>query len=220
MIKRMGLFQRRQDLTLTQFSAYWGKKHSPLVMQMPKFLQYTQNHRMDWLPNFTANHHAFEIDGIAEMYWNNEHEMNEDFNQHQAIDLLRQDETEFMSHISVCLVKEGELQGKIGTLKLILCLSEECNDLKVSEFLNALPSVQGVQISIVEQVFKRPQLPELSAVPNMFVNLWFDDYADVKHNFEAESWHKFYVERFSEVERISILAVCALPIRKIKNYST
>ncbi|MCW8040744.1 MULTISPECIES: hypothetical protein [Acinetobacter] len=47
MIKRMGLFQRRQDLTQTQFGAYWGKKHSPLMMRMPKFLHYTQNHRLD-----------------------------------------------------------------------------------------------------------------------------------------------------------------------------
>ena len=89
MIKRMGLFQRREDLTQTQFSAYWGKKHSPLVMRMPKFLHYTQNHRLDLLPNFSASHPAFELDGIAEMYWHNEPDMQEDFNRQQSIALLR-----------------------------------------------------------------------------------------------------------------------------------
>ena len=111
MIKRMGLFQRRQDLTQTQFSAYWAKKHSPLVMRMPKFLHYTQNHCIDFLPNFTAGHPAFEIDGIAEMYWHDEQEMQQDFNSQQSIELLRQDETEFMSSISVCIVQEAAMQG-------------------------------------------------------------------------------------------------------------
>ena len=214
MIKRMGLFQRREDLTQTQFSAYWGKKHSPLVMRMPKFMHYTQNHRIDLLPNFTASHPSFQIDGIAEMYWQSEGEMQQDFNSQQAIELLRQDECEFMSRISVCIVNETELQGAQADVKIILCLSKA--DVLVSEqsLQHVLPHLRGIQRSDVQQVMNRPQLPALSEVPQQFFSLWFDQYAHVLADFESEEWQTFYAQNFQQIQRISLLMVHPFKVRE------
>lgn len=216
MIKRMGLFQRRHDLTQTQFSAYWGKKHSSLVMAMPGFEQYTQNHRLDLLPNFTASHPSFDLDGIAEMYWKSEAEMQSDFSSQQGIEILRQDETEFMSHISVCIVDESPIYGHESSLKLMLCLSEaiELNEISLKE---VLPHISGVRLSQVKQVIHRPQLPQITNIPQLFFSLWFDQYAHVLQDFEGEKWRDFYKDHLQKVERASILLVHAFKIRQNEN---
>ena len=213
MIKRMGLFQRRQDLTQTQFSAYWGKQHSPLVMRMPKFLHYTQNHRLDLLPNFSASHPAFELDGIAEMYWHNEPDMREDFNRQHSIALLRQDECEFMSHISVCIVEETPLQGQRSAVKLMFCLSSAAADITEQSLKQALPNLCGVQRSEVTQMINRPQLPALPHVPQQFFSIWFEQYACVLADFQADRWQQFYQTHFQQIQRVALMLVHPLKLR-------
>ncbi len=213
MIKRMGLFQRRQDLTQTQFSAYWGKKHSPLVMRMPKFLHYTQNHRLDFLPNFSSSHPAFELDGIAEMYWHNEPDMQEDFNRQQSIALLRQDECEFISHISVCIVEETLLQGQRSAVKLMFCLSSAAADITEQSLKQALPNLCGVQRSDVTQMINRPQLPTLPHVPQQFFSIWFERYACVLADFQADRWQQFYQTHFQQIQRVALMLVHPLEVR-------
>lgn len=213
MIKRMGLFQRRQDLTQTQFSAYWGKKHSPLVMRMPKFLHYTQNHRLDLLPNFSSSHPAFELDGIAEMYWHNEPDMQEDFNYQQSIALLRQDECEFMSHISVCIVEETPLQGQRSAVKLMFCLSSAAADITEQSLKQALPNLCGVQRSDVTQMINRPQLSALPHVPQQFFSIWFERYACVLADFQADRWQQFYQTHFQQIQRVALILVYPLKVR-------
>lgn len=214
MIKRMGLFQRRDDLTQTQFSAYWGKKHSPLVMRMPKFMHYTQNHHIDLLPNFTAGHPSFQIDGIAEMYWQSEVQMQQDFNSQQAIELLRQDECEFISRISVCIVNETELQGIQSGIKIILCLSQDNTWVTEKALMQTLPHLRGIQRSDVKKVMNRPQLPVLSDVPQQFFSLWFDQYVHVLADFESEVWQTFYAQNFKQIQRISLVMVHAFKVRE------
>lgn len=210
----MGLFQRRQDLTQTQFSAYWAKKHSPLVMRMPKFLHYTQNHCIDFLPNFTAGHPAFEIDGIAEMYWHNEQEMQQDFNSQQSIELLRQDETEFMLRISVCIVEESALQGQQAPLKLMLCLSDVCSTISVASLLKALPQLYGVQCSTVMDVISRPQLAPIEHLPKQIFSLWYGQYAQVLEDFGSSCWQKFYRQNFQQIQRVSLMMLNPLLVRE------
>lgn len=214
MIKRMGLFQRRQDLTQTQFSAYWAKKHSPLVVQMPRFIRYVQNHRMDLLPNFTSQHLSFDLDGIAEMYWHSENEMQADFSSQQGIDILRQDETEFMSNISVCIVNEDELQGSQSDIKIMLCLSQILPEFDLDMLRLALPHVIGMQSSTVTQVMYRPQLPATSNIPQQFISLWFEYYETVQQDFNALMWTHFYSSTFKNIERMSLIMFCPLKIRE------
>ncbi len=216
MIKRMGIFQRREDLTQTQFSVYWAKKHSPLVMRMPQFTHYMQNHRVDLLPNFTAGHPAFHIDGIAEMYWQTEAQMQQDFNSQQAIELLRQDECEFMSRIFVCIVDEAELQGQKSELKILLCLSHTNALVSEQTLQQILPNLAGVQRSDVQQVMNRPQLPALTDVPQQFFSLWYDQYANVLADFESKAWQTFYAQNFQQIQRISLLMVHPFKVRENK----
>lgn len=215
MIKRMGLFQRRQDLTQTQFSSYWAKKHSPLVLGMPRFIRYVQNHRVDLLPNFTSSHLGFDLDGIAEMYWNDEAEMQRDFSSQQGIDILRQDETEFMSKISVCIVNEGCLTGNLANIKLMLCLDARMKHFDEKQFIQALPHLKGVQSSEVLEVMTRPQLCEIKNIPQYFISLWFDQYDHVLKDFQANGWDHYYKNQLSELTRLSLISLHCLTIRNI-----
>ena len=219
MIKRMGIFQRRSDLTLNQFSAYWGKKHSPLVMAMPKFERYTQNHRMDLLPNFLSEHLGFDIDGIAEMYWQTDAQMQQDFNSQQGMNVLRQDETEFMSHISVCIAEERKLYGTMSAVKLILCLSSINSEINADNFKLILPNVRGIQMSEVKSVIQRPQLPPLLYIPQYFFSLWFDQYIDVITDFESKHWLEFYHQAFVTVDRASLSLVYPFEVRNLQDIS-
>lgn len=216
MIKRMGLFQRRQDLTPAQFSNYWAKKHSPLVLQMPKFKSYTQNHTVDFLPDFSSQHPSFALDGIAEMYWDNMEQMQEDFEQLNAIGALRQDETEFMSHISVCIAEEMPLAGEMSAIKIMLCLSplsEELLSQIQQKLRQALPNMTGVQLSQIQQAITRPQLPALEHIPQIFITLWFKQYAHALQDFNAAPWEHFYQTDLFAVERVKLLMVSPLQIR-------
>ncbi|WP_104492149.1 EthD domain-containing protein [Acinetobacter indicus] len=213
MIKRMGLFQRRNDLTPTQFSAYWAKKHSPLVMGMSGFQRYIQNHRLDFLPNFTASHPSFDLDGIAEMYWNTEQEMQSDFSSQQGIEVLRQDETEFMSHISVCIVDEGPLFGYKASVKLVLCLSEGYRELNETVLKQALPHIRGIQSSQVKEVIQRPQLPQIPYIPQQFFSLWFDQYDHVLQDFQNIGWMNLYQYHLMQIERVVLMLSYAFVIR-------
>lgn len=202
-----------------QFSNYWAKKHSPLVLQMPKFKHYTQNHIVDFLPNFSSKHPAFALNGIAEMYWQNMKEMQEDFEQLNAIDALRQDETEFMSHISVCIAEEMPLLGEKSAIKIMLCLSsltDERVHLIQQKLQQALPNMTGVQLSTVQQTMTRPQLPALAHIPQIFITVWFGQYAHVLEDFNPNSWAQFYETEFSEIERVTLLMVNPVQIRAVE----
>lgn len=211
----MGLFKRRQDLTQTQFSSYWAKKHSPLVLGMPRFIRYVQNHRIDLLPNFTSSHLAFNLDGIAEMYWNNEAEMQEDFSSQQGIDILRQDETEFMSQISVCIVKESSLTGVLANIKLMLCLDAKVIHFDEQQLIQTMPHLKGVQFSEVLQVMTRPQLPEIINIPQYFISLWFDQYDHVLKDFQSDGWMEYCEKQLSQFTRVSLIPVHCLTIKEI-----
>lgn len=218
MIKRMGLFQKRDDFTQSQFSAYWTKKHSPIVMQMPRFSHYTQNHCVDLMPCFTPNHPAYVLSGIAEMYWATEANMLEDFNSHDHINCLRQDECEFMSNISVCIVDESALLGEKSQIKLMLCVSKSdtAEDFKFQDIQQALPHLQGLQFSETLQVINRPQLAAIQDIPEHFYSLWFNQYQDVLTDFSNSGWQQFYTTHFQKVSRISILMLHSIDIRKDK----
>lgn len=215
MIKRMGLFQKRHDLTQSQFSAYWTKKHSPLVMQMPRFSRYIQNHCVDLLPCFTPNHSAYALSGIAEMYWATKAEMLEDFNGHDHINRLRQDECEFMSNISVCIVNESVLQGEKSQIKLMLCVDESDKDkgFDLQDLKQVLPHLQGLQRSERLDVITRPQLAAVPNIPWRFYSVWFKQYEHVLEDFSHPSWKQFYKKHFQTIGRVSLFMLHEVHIR-------
>ena len=182
-------------------------------MWMPKFLHYTQNHRLDFLPNFSSSHPAFELDGIAEMYWHNEPDMQEDFNRQQSIALLRQDECEFISHISVCIVEETLLQGQRSAVKLMFCLSSAAADITEQSLKQALPNLCGVQRSDVTLMINRPQLPALPHVPQQFFSIWFERYSCVLADFQADRWQQFYQTHFQQIQRVALILVHPFKVR-------
>lgn len=181
-------------------------------MQMPIFSHYTQNHCVDLMPCFTPNHPAYVLSGIAEMYWDTEANMLEDFNSHDHINCLRQDECEFMSNISVYIVDESALLGEKSQIKLMLCVSKSdtAEDFKFQDIQQAL------QFSETLQVINRPQLAAIQDIPEHFYSLWFNQYQDVLTDFSNSGWQQFYTTHFQKVSRVSILMLHSIDIRKDK----
>ncbi len=173
-------------------------------MKMPKFITYIQNHKVDILPNFVASHPTFHLDGVAEMYWHTEKDMLDDFDSSTGIDILRQDESEFMSNISVCIVEEEELEGEKTAIKIMMCLGHEAENINIKFLKQSLPHSSGLQKSTVIKVMSRPHLPELSNVPNIFISIWFDTYEDVLTDFESDLWKKYYQSDMREIDRLSL----------------
>lgn len=132
------------------------------------------------------------------MYWENEQAMHDAFNQRGAIEALKQDESEFMSKISVCIVDEQQLIGPQASIKLILCSSGVYAGAVLSQFMHVLPHVKGVQQSSTQQLVTRPQLPPIDEIPQPFVGLWFEQYDHVLQDFQSSLWYTFYTLNFEK----------------------
>jgi uncharacterized protein (TIGR02118 family) len=66
MVKTLSILKRKPGLTPEEFLQYWKDKHAPLVARViPGLRRYVQNHRLK-IPGFEC-----EIDGIAELWWDN-----------------------------------------------------------------------------------------------------------------------------------------------------
>jgi uncharacterized protein (TIGR02118 family) len=69
MIKTIGLLTRRPELTHEEFVRHWVEIHAPLAHAVPGVRRYVQNHIIDerTRPDIPAT--AVEIDGIAELWY-------------------------------------------------------------------------------------------------------------------------------------------------------
>jgi len=66
MVKTLSIFKRKPGLTPEEFLQYWKDEHAPLAARViPGLRKYVQNHRLK-ISGF-----EFEIDGIAEIWWDN-----------------------------------------------------------------------------------------------------------------------------------------------------
>jgi uncharacterized protein (TIGR02118 family) len=69
MIKTIGLLTRKSGWTHQQFMTHWVETHAPLAHKVPGLRRYVQNHIRDTRRRADIEETALEIDGIAELWF-------------------------------------------------------------------------------------------------------------------------------------------------------
>lgn len=69
MIKRISLLQRKPELTHEEFVNHWFKIHGALARKVPGVRRYMQNHIREISSRADIPDLDMEIDGIAELWW-------------------------------------------------------------------------------------------------------------------------------------------------------
>lgn len=72
MIKVVGLLTRRPELTHEQFVEHWLEIHGPLAHAVPGVKRYVQSHIIGTRTRPDIQETYIEIDGIAELWYDNE----------------------------------------------------------------------------------------------------------------------------------------------------
>ena len=72
MIKTIGLLTRKKDWTHEQFMKHWVGTHAPLAHKVPGLRRYVQNHIRGERTRADIETTAVEIDGIAELWFDNQ----------------------------------------------------------------------------------------------------------------------------------------------------
>ena len=72
MIKTVGLLTRKSGWTHEQFMKHWVEVHAPLALGIPGLRRYVQNHLMGERTRADIETTAVEVDGIAELWFDDE----------------------------------------------------------------------------------------------------------------------------------------------------
>ncbi len=72
MIKLVSLLTRRPELTHEQFVRHWRDIHGPLALAVPGVRRYVQSHIRGTRTRADIPETAVEIDGIAELWYDDE----------------------------------------------------------------------------------------------------------------------------------------------------
>ena len=119
MIKRMTLLAKRQDLSTSDFRSYWAGPHAKLALGMEGIAKYVQN-RVDkvlWSSDATP---AFSIDGIVELYFEDDDAMR----RAQATTIGRRyipaDEPNFLRGWTLCVMEPDENYSPRRNTKVIV----------------------------------------------------------------------------------------------------
>lgn len=166
-MKRMGVFQRREELSSEDFSEHWAEWHARLVSRMTHMRRYQQNHRV------SAPVDGFGPDGVAELWWNHRSDMNKDFSDQQFVDDLKSDETNFLSRIAILILEEGELQGRTSPTKIMACL-QDVDRQRALALVQDLPQLVGLTTDEVIESQGRDTLPTLPKIPDLMMSFWFE----------------------------------------------
>jgi uncharacterized protein (TIGR02118 family) len=74
-IKSIGLLTRRSDMTHEQFVRHWVEVHAPLAHAVPGLRRYVQSHIVAERHRPDIPSHDLEIDGIAELWYDDRESM-------------------------------------------------------------------------------------------------------------------------------------------------
>ena len=69
MIKRVSLLQRKAGMSVEAFNRRWFDIHGPLARHVPGVRRYVQNHIQDSSSRYDVPDIEIQIDGIAELWW-------------------------------------------------------------------------------------------------------------------------------------------------------
>jgi uncharacterized protein (TIGR02118 family) len=112
MIKRISLLQRKAGMSVEAFNRHWFDIHGPLALSVPGVRRYIQNHihasssRAD-IPDINI-----DVDGIAELWWDDEAAMKVSTATPQAKALFA-DGALFIGRVKTYVIEEKAIIGEV-----------------------------------------------------------------------------------------------------------
>lgn len=110
MIKRISLLTRKDSVSPEAFRRHWLEIHGPMVDHVPHVRRYIQNHIVETTGHPDLPSSGPRIDGVVEMWFDSEADMNEALASPQAKAMFA-DGTEFIAEVTTYIVDEKILIG-------------------------------------------------------------------------------------------------------------
>jgi uncharacterized protein (TIGR02118 family) len=108
MIKVLSLLTRKAGLTHEQFVKHWLEVHGPLALPVPGIRRYVQSHITGTRTRADIPQTELEIDGIAELWYDDEDALRRSAATPEA-QRLYADGATFIGHIKTFIVQEEEI---------------------------------------------------------------------------------------------------------------
>jgi uncharacterized protein (TIGR02118 family) len=110
MIKSISLLTRKPELTHLQFMKHWVEIHAPLAYAVPELRRYVQSHIVEERTRPDIETTPVEIDGIAELWYDDEAAMKRAMASPEA-KALHADGALFIGRIKTYTVREKTVLG-------------------------------------------------------------------------------------------------------------
>jgi uncharacterized protein (TIGR02118 family) len=203
MIVRMGLLSRKLDMSLSDFSDYWHKKHGPLVCsKIPALKGYVQNVVTDQVQRgIDFKRGPLSFDGFSQLTFDSLTEMRNLIGP-SVVEALVADEANFLSDITVITTlrnvvvtppKSGKFVKRMSTLR-------KRADITMGEFqqewfnahsylVKRIPGLLGYRQNLV---IDRQKSRLADADDGMglgidgIVELWFEDIEAIERGFRSD----------------------------------
>jgi uncharacterized protein (TIGR02118 family) len=202
MIVRMGLLQRKPDLSVADFRMHWRDRHGPLATKLPGLRRYHQNHVIDRQQRgITYARGSQDFDGISELWFDDLPSMRRAFSS-DPVGALAEDEAAIISDLKLVTAiqqqvipvpKGGRLIKRMSTLKRRPDVSPEEFQHEWfnvhSVLVKRLPEVKGyTQNLIFDRGHGRDRPAAYEELPiDGIVELWFSDLESLEAGFGSDA---------------------------------
>lgn len=198
MIVRMGLLNKRDDLSHSAFRKHWREVHGPIAAKLPGLRRYHQNHIVDRKQLGIKYPRGAEYDGISELWFDDLHSMNEAFTSDVAQQLIA-DESNLLSDISTITAVQHVVIPEYCGSKLVKRMStvQRKPGISSDQFKSEWFDVHSFLIKRFSQIKgytqnfifdrtnrRRPASYEDLSIDGI-VELWFDDLESLNSCFES-----------------------------------
>ena len=200
MIARMGLLQKKPDLSDAKFRAHWRDVHGPLAAKLPGLRRYHQNHVVDREQRgivYARGSHDF--DGISELWFDDLPSMQRAFSS-DLVEEVAADEASFIGDLKLVTAIQQQVVAVPKGARLIKRMSplKRRPDVSLETFqhewfqvhsvlVKRLPEVKGYTQNLVfDRAHGRGKPASYDELPiDGIVELWFSDRESLDAGFNS-----------------------------------
>lgn len=221
MVVRMGILQKKKNITIEEFHNYWVEKHGSIASQIPRLRKYHQNHvtSSEQLGiDYTRGSQA--VDGFSQLWFDDLASMKHSFNS-DITKVLSKDEEQFIGKMQLIIVEQNvviPVSNDESLLKRMSLLKRRPDvDIEVfksewaevhAELLKAMPDVKGyTQNLVIDRNINRSPAGYEDVPIDGVVELWFEDTNSLKAAFASEAGKKAMEHAKTFIEEITTFIV-------------
>jgi len=202
-IVRMGLLQKRPEMSNTDFRGHWRDGHGPLAKNLPGLRRYHQNHVVDRAQRgITYSRGALDFDGFSELWFDDIPSMQAAFGNEGQVKELGEDEARFIGELKLITAVQHVVIPKSAGIPLIKRMStlKRRADVSAEKFkaewfdvhsvlVKRLPQVKGyTQNLIFDRSHGRGKPARYEDLPiDGIVELWFEDVDSLNAGFASDA---------------------------------